>query len=239
MATIPVKDANDATVNVELPLAPGAAGAAASRPVTLSTEDVAKLGALTETAPATDTASSGLNGRLQRVAQRLTSVETAITGSVADGGADSGNSSKVAGVALGSLAAVTLDTAGDRAPLATGLDRVLIIRPFVAEDTIDGCVEITDGTSTSIIASAGAGVRNFITDVTISNTSATAVEVDLRDGAAGTVKWTFPVPANTSGVVKSFATPLKFSAATAVCADPSSAASTITVSLAGYKSKVG
>src|SRR3954467_12791215 len=33
-----------------------------------------KLGSLTETAPATDTASSGLNGRLQRVAQRLTSL---------------------------------------------------------------------------------------------------------------------------------------------------------------------
>src|SRR5690349_18753689 len=31
-------------------------------------------GALTETAPATDTASSGLNGRLQRIAQRLTSM---------------------------------------------------------------------------------------------------------------------------------------------------------------------
>lgn len=31
-------------------------------------------GALTETAPATDTASSGLNGRLQRIAQRLTSL---------------------------------------------------------------------------------------------------------------------------------------------------------------------
>jgi len=34
----------------------------------------ARTGALTETAPATDTASSGLNGRLQRVAQRLSSL---------------------------------------------------------------------------------------------------------------------------------------------------------------------
>jgi hypothetical protein len=33
-----------------------------------------KAGSLTETAPATDTASSGLNGRLQRLAQRLTSL---------------------------------------------------------------------------------------------------------------------------------------------------------------------
>lgn len=33
-----------------------------------------KTGSLTETAPATDTASSGLNGRLQRIAQRLSSL---------------------------------------------------------------------------------------------------------------------------------------------------------------------
>jgi hypothetical protein len=33
-----------------------------------------RLGGLTETAPASDTASSGLNGRLQRVAQRITSM---------------------------------------------------------------------------------------------------------------------------------------------------------------------
>ena len=32
------------------------------------------IGSITETAPATDTASSGLNGRLQRIAQRLTSL---------------------------------------------------------------------------------------------------------------------------------------------------------------------
>ena len=36
----------------------------------------AQAGSLTETAPASDTASSGLNGRLQRVAQRITSLAT-------------------------------------------------------------------------------------------------------------------------------------------------------------------
>lgn len=34
----------------------------------------ARTGALTETAPASDTASSGINGRLQRIAQRITSL---------------------------------------------------------------------------------------------------------------------------------------------------------------------
>lgn len=49
---------------------------AASVPVALASDDdiQAKLGIVTETAPASDTASSGLNGRLQRIAQRLTSL---------------------------------------------------------------------------------------------------------------------------------------------------------------------
>jgi hypothetical protein len=37
-------------------------------------ELTANIGSLTETAPTTDTASSGLNGRLQRIAQRVTSM---------------------------------------------------------------------------------------------------------------------------------------------------------------------
>lgn len=42
--------------------------------VTKSAVDTAAIGSVTETAPATDTASSGLNGRLQRIAQRITSL---------------------------------------------------------------------------------------------------------------------------------------------------------------------
>ena len=42
--------------------------------VNTATTDSVAIGALTEAAPATDTASSGLNGRLQRIAQRLTSI---------------------------------------------------------------------------------------------------------------------------------------------------------------------
>ncbi len=48
----------------------GAGDASAANQVTGNT----RLGDLTETAPANDTASSGLNGRLQRIAQRLTSL---------------------------------------------------------------------------------------------------------------------------------------------------------------------
>lgn len=74
MATIDVKDAAGTTVAIEKPLAPGRAAASASRPVVIANEDFAALGATNETAASSDTATSGLNGRLQRIAQRLTSL---------------------------------------------------------------------------------------------------------------------------------------------------------------------
>lgn len=61
ISTLPVSAAS-------LPLPTGAALDA-----TIGTTNT-EIGGLTETAPGTDTASSGLNGRLQRIAQRLTSL---------------------------------------------------------------------------------------------------------------------------------------------------------------------
>lgn len=68
-----------------LPLPTGAATETTLGTRVSETNFDSKVGALTETAPATDTASSGLNGRLQRIAQRLTSLigllPSALTGS--------------------------------------------------------------------------------------------------------------------------------------------------------------
>lgn len=81
-------NASLASIDTKTP-ALGQALSAASVPVVLTAAQLSTLtppaaiagfatstlqGALTETAPATDTASSGLNGRLQRIAQRLTSL---------------------------------------------------------------------------------------------------------------------------------------------------------------------
>jgi hypothetical protein len=57
-----------------LPASLGQKARAASLSVAWSTEQEAQIGIVTEAAPASDTASSGLNGRLQRIAQRITSL---------------------------------------------------------------------------------------------------------------------------------------------------------------------
>ena len=63
-APIPVS-----VVNLSLPVAMADAATAANQAT-----DQALVGATNEAAPASDTAASGMNGRLQRVAQRLTSL---------------------------------------------------------------------------------------------------------------------------------------------------------------------
>ena len=65
----------------------GATDAGTLRIVSASdTPEITNLGSLTETAPATDTASSGLNGRLQRIAQRLTSLIALLPTALGTGG---------------------------------------------------------------------------------------------------------------------------------------------------------
>lgn len=159
--------------------------------------------------------------------------------SVAHDAADSGGPVKQGAKATTSLAGLTLVADADRTNLFAGVDGVQIVRGHSnLEDIVTATpVAITDGSSTSVLAAQGAGIKVYLTEVTIANSSASNLTVDLRDGTAGAVKWTFPVPAN-GGVVKTFATPLPFSANTAIAADPSAAASTITVSVLGFKSKV-
>lgn len=72
--TISVKDGAGSSQTIStLDDFKGAQATAQSTAVNVASDD-AVVGPKTETAPATDTASSGLNGRLQRIAQRITSL---------------------------------------------------------------------------------------------------------------------------------------------------------------------
>jgi hypothetical protein len=71
-------------------------------------------------------------------------------------------------------------------------------------------------TAVAFRASAGAGLRNYITDIQISHaTLGAATELAIRDGAAGTVLWrmTLNTVAN-ENISVSFKTPLVGTAAT-------------------------
>jgi hypothetical protein len=115
-------------------------------------EEQVLIGAVDETAPASDTASSGLNGRLQRIAQRLTSliallpaslgIKTAaaslsvapasdasfvVAGGVAAAATDSGNPVKTGGKYNSTLPVYTNGQRGDTQIDARGSARVAIM----------------------------------------------------------------------------------------------------------------
>lgn len=75
LPALPAGNNNIGDVDIASSVLPTGAATETTLGTRLSESDFdSKTGALTETAPATDIASSGLNGRLQRVAQRLTSL---------------------------------------------------------------------------------------------------------------------------------------------------------------------
>lgn len=160
-----------------------------------------------------------------------------VKGELPEGDADSAPFPvAVGGQALAALSAITLLTSGDRGGLALDLDKALIFKLNGANgDTVKGRATNTDGAATECIAAQSAGIKIALTDITLSNSSASFVTVDIKDGS--TIIWTFPVPA-TSGVTHRFETPLIGTAATAMNFDPSAAASTITCCMAGKKTKV-
>jgi hypothetical protein len=96
------------------------------------------VGSLTETAPATDTASSGLNGRLQRLAQRITSLITLLPAALgANGGlkvegVTSGTAVPVSGTVTATAnagtnlntSALAIETGGNLAEIKTNTDNI-------------------------------------------------------------------------------------------------------------------
>lgn len=83
---------------------------------------------------------------------------------------------------------------------------------------------------------AAGGLKNYILAYSIFNSSSTFAQVDLRDGAAGAVLWSIPVPAG-GGANLANAMPLfKTGTSTALAYDASAAVSTLYMSISGFQS---
>ena len=222
MATIDVKDAAGATVAIEKPLTPGRAAATASRPVVLSNEDNATIGSITETAPASDTASSGLNGRLQRIAQRITSM-IAVVGAKATAAAPTyieGDASNPLSVNLkGGLRTIAIDptTGADLDPtlavsvvqksaeyetVAASQTDQMMGPTGAAGDTIEGILVIPATTSPGAIS-----IEDGATNTTVFTGGASSVLtlhpfwIPLNNIATASGGWEITTGANVSCIV--------------------------------------
>lgn len=162
-----------------------------------------------------------------------------VVGDVAHDAAAAGNPVQTGGYATNSIEGVTQVAAGDLTRTVHDLNGVQVVRPHTTlEELISERVTNTDGASTAFtnFAAGGSGVHNYITQVSIWNSSATDGFVDFRDGTGGAVKWTFPAP-QTGGCNMSFDPPLKFADNTAVAFDVSGAISTIYISANGFQAQ--
>lgn len=159
-------------------------------------------------------------------------------GNVASDAADSGNPVKVGGLARSSE--VTAVTNADRVDFVADLVGKQIVLPYAnPENFVSGCISsaMTGTTSTSLIAAPAAGLRNYITQITVSNSHATVgTDILIQDGSGGTTLYVIPAAAVYGGAVLTFPTPLRQpTTATAIyCANVTTGSST-KVSASGYK----
>jgi hypothetical protein len=129
-----------------------------------------------------------------------------------------GTTAPIINAARALSAAYTTVATGDVADLITTLQGVLVTRPWQIPElewsyaaASGGVVNTTD---VPLVAAAGAGLRRYITGLSLSNANATATEVVLKDGA--TVIWRGHLPANAPMMEVVFENPLRTTAATAL-----------------------
>jgi hypothetical protein len=135
-----------------------------------------------------------------------------VAGQAAHDAVVAGNPVRIAARAL--TAAYTSVATGDVADLVATLQGVLVTRPWQIPElewsyasAAGGVVNTTD---VVLSAAAGAGLRRYVTSMQLSNNSAVATEIVLKDGA--TVIWRGHLPANAPMAEIIFTNPIKTTA---------------------------
>lgn len=174
-------------------------------------------------------ATNGLDVDVTRVSGTVT-----VGGVAAHDAAVSGNPVRIAGQARSSD--YTAVANADTADFITDLNGKQIVFPYsIPENLVSGVTAaITGTTDTAVIAAAGAGVRNYVTAITVTNSHATVgTVVELKDGT--TVIWRgYAAPAG-GGFTLTFPSPLRGTANTAINAANITTGSNTYVSASGFK----
>jgi hypothetical protein len=187
---------------------------------------------------ATVSASNALKVDGSAVTQPVSMATNTPVGNVAHDAVDSGAPVKTGGRA--SSAEITPVATGDRTDSIHDLAGKQVVLPYANnENFVSGAITtaMTATTSTSLVAAPGAGLRNYLTTIIVSNSHATVgTDVIIQDGSGGTTLMTIPAAAVYGGAVINLPVPLRQPTAnTAIfCANVTTGAST-KVSAVGYK----
>lgn len=172
-------------------------------------------------------------------------VSGGVAGSVGVGGlaannaSSAGNPQQIAGLAEN--VEPTLATNGQNASVALDLAHRQIVFPFANKENevTSGTITLTASTATtSAIAAPGAGLFNYVTDISCFNTGATATTLLVQNGSGGATIFTGFAPAG-GGFVEQFATPIggvnHIASNTAVFIQAGSSTSSLVCNLQGFK----
>jgi hypothetical protein len=156
-----------------------------------------------------------------------------IGGLAADSAAASGNPVQTGGRVR--TAADTTLAANDAMALTGTSGMQLLVKPYgLPETDWQFNALLSTATASAARAAGAAGVRNYVTAIQYQNTSATASEIQIQDGA--TVIWRAQAPAAMAlPAMISFPTPLRGTAATALNVQLITTATSTFVNLQGYQ----
>lgn len=167
------------------------------------------------------------------VAAIVTNTNINVSGSVAAFQAGT-QSSSVYGVrndAVASFLGADLTTR----PMSTDSAGRTLMRPFAAEEArIEGYASLVSTSVTTLVAAAGAGLRNYITDFFIANTGATTTLITFKDGAGSILGYTIAPTAGGSNA-PGLTTPIRTGVNASFDFQPTSASSILFATVKGFK----
>jgi len=176
----------------------------------------------------------GYDGATQRALATTTGGVLNVGGTVATNVAITANPVNLGAQAVSSENSAV--TTARQVQLVADLVGKLIVLPYAnPENFVSGTATATDTTSTSLVAAPASGLRNYITQFTVWNSSATNTYIKIQDGSGGTTIYTLPCP-TVGGSVISLPTPLRQpTTATALYFAANASANAVFISASGYK----
>lgn len=133
--------------------------------------------------------------------------------------------------AVSSLVSANLDYG------ATALDSAgrTLTKPFAAEESrVEGYNSVVSTSVTTVIAAAGAGLRNYVTDFLVANTGASTTLVTFKDGLGSILGYTIAPTGGGSNAIN-FATPIRTGVNASFDFQAATASSVLYVTLKGFK----
>jgi hypothetical protein len=161
-----------------------------------------------------------------------------VVGDVAHDAAAAGNPVLISGRADTTEPTAVADA--DATYLLADVVGKLVTSPYATGgQAVQNTITLTSTTETDILAAAGVGIRNYVTSVSASNSSATAVLISFRDGTgSGNDVFSFYLAASGGGASHVMPFPIRGTANTAFRAALGAAVSSVYVSAQGYTSAV-